>query len=331
MRKVICVLLSALVFQGIMPAFGKDEAKTEKAPAKLTIAVIPKGTTHSFWKSVHAGAAKAATELGLEIVWQGPTKEDDRNMQIQVVQNFISRKADAIVLAPLDDRALVTPVKTAVERGIKVVIIDSDLNSDVYSSFVATDNFKGGRLCAKRLAEVLGGKGKVIMLRYMEGSASTSNREKGFLDGMKEYGPNIELVSTNQYAGATMGEAFQVAQNLLNQFQNVDGVFCPNESSTQGMLRALQTAGKAGKIKFVGFDTNEALLDALKKGEVNGLALQNPFKMGYLGVKTAFEAIKGGKVEKRVDTGVEMLTKDNLDKPEMQELVKPDLAKWLKE
>jgi ribose transport system substrate-binding protein len=331
MRKAVMYLLVAAAVLAGTIAWAVDEKKPEKAPAKLTIAVVPKGTTHSFWKSIHAGAVKAATELGVEIVWQGPTKEDDRNMQIQVVQNFISRKADAIVLAPLDDRALVMPVKAAVDRGIKVVIIDSDLNSDQYSSFVATDNVKGGKLCAKRLCELLGNKGKVIMLRYMEGSASTSNREKGFLEGMKEYGAGIEIVSMNQYAGATMGEAFQVSQNLLNQFQNVDGIFCPNESSTQGMLRALQTSGKAGKIKFVGFDCNEAMLDALKKGEIGGLALQNPFKMGYLGVKTAVDVLKGGKVEKRIDTGIEMVTKDNLDKPEIQELVKPDLAKWLKE
>jgi ribose transport system substrate-binding protein len=331
MKKIVTLSIVSLVLVACVSVLAKDEGKAVKTAAKPVIAVIPKGTTHSFWKSVHAGAVKAGSELGVEIIWQGPQKEDDRNMQIQVVQNFISRKADAIVLAPLDDRALVAPVKLAVDRGIKVVIIDSDLNSDTYSSFVATDNVQGGKLCAKRLAEVLNGKGKVIMLRYMEGSASTSNREKGFLEGMKEFGPNIELVSTTQYAGATMGEAFQVGQNLLNKFQNVDGIFCPNESSTQGMLRALQTSGKAGKIKFVGFDCNEALLDALKKDEVHGLAQQNPFKMGYLGVKTAVDAIKGQKVEKRIDTGVEMLTKDNLDKPEMQELVKPDLAKWLKE
>jgi ribose transport system substrate-binding protein len=252
-------------------------------------------------------------------------------MQIQVVQNFVSRGVDAIVLAPLDDRALAPSVGAAVKRKIPVVIIDSDLQSSDFSSFVATDNSLGGKLCAKRLSELLGGKGKVIMLRYAEGSASTLAREAGFLEGMKEHGPGIELISTNQYAGATMERAFQASQNLLNRFGQVDGVFASNESATQGMLRALQTAGKAGKIKFVGFDSNPTLLAALDKGEIQGLAVQNPFRMGYEGVKTAMAVLKKQPYEKRVDTGVTLVTQDNVKSSEVKELLNPDLKKWLGE
>jgi ribose transport system substrate-binding protein len=266
---------------------GEKQQAATQAENGLTVAVIPKGTTHVFWKSIHAGAVKAADELGVDVIWQGPQKEDDRKMQIEVVQNFVSRGADAIVLAPLDDVALVNPVRTAVQRGIEVVIIDSDLQSDDYSSFVATDNYEGGKLAAKRLTEVMGGKGQALMLRYAEGSASTMKREQGFLDGMKEYGPEIELLSTNQYGGVTAESAFQASQNLLTRFDDVDGIFCPNESTTFGMLRALQTAGKAGSIAFVGFDSSEPLVTALKEGQINGLTLQNPFRMGYLGVVTA--------------------------------------------
>ncbi len=294
---------------------------------KYTIAVIPKGTTHIFWKAVHAGAEKAGREFGGKVIWQGPLREDDRNNQIQVVQNFISRRADAIVLAPLDSRALVRPVRNAVRRKIKVVIIDSALKWEGYVSFVATDNFKGGELCAKRLAKVMGGKGSALMMRYMEGSASTMQREKGFLAGMKKYGPGIKLVSTDQYGGATAGLAFKRAQSLLNKYGGIDGVYCPNESTTFGMLRALQTAGKAGKVKFVGFDSSDALIKALKKGEINGLALQDPFKMGYMGVKTAIEALQGKKVKKRIDTGVVLVTPENIDKPKIKLLLSPPRAK----
>lgn len=310
-------------------AAGSEAGNNESGNKKLRIAVIPKGSTHSYWKAIHAGAAKAAQEKGVEILWQGPQKEDDRQLQIQVVQNFVSRGVDAIVLAPLDDRSLVTPVNAAVKRNIPVVIIDSDLQSDAFSSFVATDNKMGGRLCAKRLSELLGGKGKVIMLRYSEGSASTAQREEGFLEGIKEYGPNIELISTNQYAGATMERAFQASQNLLNRFTQVDGVYCPNESSTQGMLRALQTSGKAKKVKFVGFDSNEALIAGIKNGEIHGLALQNPFKMGYEGVLTAVAVVNKEPYEKKIDTGVVLATNENITNSEIQELLNPDLAKWL--
>jgi ribose transport system substrate-binding protein len=298
---------------------------------KTVIAVIPKGTTHIFWKSVHAGAVKASQESGVEIIWQGPQKEDDRQMQIEVVQNFISRGVQAIVLAPLDDAALVRPVEAAIKRKIPVVIIDSDLKSDQYASFVATDNYQGGKIAAKRLAELMAGKGNALMMRYNEGSASTANRERGFLDGMKEFAPDAVLVSTDQYGGVTAASAMQTAQNLLNKYQRLDGVFCPNESTTFGMLRALQTAGKAGKVKFVGFDTSEPLVNALKAGEIQGLVAQNPFHMGYLGVKTAIDAIKGAHVEKRIDTGVQLITPDNLAQPAIQELLTPDLAKYLGE
>jgi len=306
-----------------------DTAGATSTEKRLQIAVIPKGTTHSFWKSIHAGAIKASRETGAEIIWQGPQKEDDRQLQIQVVQNFVSRQVDGIVLAPLDDHALVNPVKAALKRDIKVVIIDSGLRTEGFSSFVATDNYVGGRLCAQRLSEVMGGKGKVIMLRCMEGSASTDKREQGFLDEIAESAPEIELVSTNQYAGATMEKAFQAAQNLLIRFPDVDGIYCPNESSTQGMLRALQTAGKAGKVKFVGFDSNETLVTALAAGEIHGLALQSPFQMGYLGVKTAVSAINGEAVEGRVDTGCVMVTSDNMNDADIKDVLSPDLSRWL--
>ncbi len=296
----------------------------------MQIAVIPKGTTHVFWRSIHAGAAKAAQELGVNIIWQGPQKEDDRQMQIQVVQNFVSRGVDGIVLAPLDDRSLVPPVQSAVNRNIPVVIIDSDLNSDIYKSFIATDNYEGGKLSAQRLAEVLGSKGKVIMLRYAEGSASTTKREQGFMDTIKEY-PDIEVVSSNQYAGATMEKAFQASQNLLNRFPQVNGIFCPNESATSGMLRALQTAGKTGQIKLIGFDTSETLLQALSKGEIQGLAVQDPFQMGYLGVQTVYHVINNEPFEKQIDTGVTMVTAENLSEPAVAQLVNPELDKWLDE
>lgn len=307
-----------------------EAAPALEPTARLKIAVIPKGTTHVFWKSIHAGALKAGQELGAEVIWQGPQKEDDRKLQIEVVESFISRQVDAIVLAPLDDVALVNPVKTAMARGIKVIIIDSGLAAEDYVAFAATDNLLGGKLAAKRLAEVMGGKGKALMLRYAEGSASTMQREQGFLDGIKEAAPGIELVSTNQYGGVTAESAFQASQNLLTKFGDVTGIFCPNESTTFGMLRALQTAGKAGKVHFVGFDASEPLVNALRQREIAGLTVQDPFRMGETGVRVAVAAVRGHAVEKRIDTGVVMVTPETMDQPEVRALLSPDLDRWLK-
>jgi ribose transport system substrate-binding protein len=212
---------------------------------KWRVMVIPKGTTHVFWKTIHAGALKAAAQLGnVEVVWQGPQKEDERSQQIQLVQNAIASGVDGIVLAPLDSKALVNPVEEAIDKGIPVVIIDSGLDSSKIVSYVATDNYHGGVLAARRLGELLKGQGKIILLRYMIGSASTEEREKGFTDTMSKEFPKIAYLSDTEYAGATSDTAQQKGQSLATRYRGqVDGIFCPNESSTFGMLRALEGAG----------------------------------------------------------------------------------------
>lgn len=322
MTRLLRLSLAAILAAGCGP--GND-------PARITLAVIPKGTTHEFWKSVHAGALQASKELGVEIVWKGPLQENDRAGQIAEVENFINRGVAGICLAPLDDTALRKPVSTAMGRKIPVVIFDSGLKSEDYVSYVATDNHKGGTLAGEHLAKLLGGKGKVALLRYMEGSASTDERERGFLDAVKKH-PGIEVASQNQYAGATSDTAQKASENLLNALRGpegglvIDGIFCPNESSAFGMLRALQGAKLAGRVKFVGFDSSEKIVAALKAGELHGTVLQNPVKMGYLAVKTMVEHLKGQKVERRIDTGAVLVSPENMEQPEMKALLHPEQA-----
>jgi ribose transport system substrate-binding protein len=328
MSKSLSILLAGLVMLAFSGCGKKIEATS--TPARITIAVIPKGTTHEFWKSVHAGAAKAAKELDVDIIWKGALKEDNREAQISVVEDFISRRVSGIVLAPLDDTALCAPVASAVRNGIPVIIFDSDLKSQEIISFVATDNYLGGKLAGKRLAELLVGKGRVAMLRYQEGSASTMRREQGFLDVMKEY-PGITIVSANQYGGPTTETAYQASENMLAPLKTpqggltIQGIFCPNESTTFGMLRALQDESLAGKIRYVGFDSSAKLVEALRLGHIDSLVLQNPMRMGYLGVKTMVDHLRSQTVEKRIDTGATLATKENVDQPEMKELLEPKL------
>jgi ribose transport system substrate-binding protein len=307
------------------------------ASKAYTVAVIPKGTTHEFWKSINAGAVKAERELtaqglNVRVIWKGPLREDDRDQQIQVVENFMTRRVSGIVLAPLDSQALAKPVANAVQAKIPVVIIDSDLKSDKYVSFVATDNYKGGVLAAEHLGKLLNGKGNVILLRYAVGSASTEAREAGFLDTLKNKFPDLKLISSDQYAGATRETAYQASQNLLNRFgREVDGVFCPNEPSTIAMTKALRDIGKAGgKVKMIGFDAGSQSVADMKNGDVQGLVVQNPVKMGYLGVLTMVKYLQGEKVEKRIDTGVELVTPENMAQPEIAELIHPPLDTYLK-
>jgi ribose transport system substrate-binding protein len=339
MKSWICACVIAVFLWGCerQPAAGTSQPASQSAlpvtptGSRLRIAVIPKGTTHDFWKSVHAGAVKAARELGnVDLIFRGPEKEDDREQQVSLVQNFISSQVSAIVLAPLDDQALLPAVRQATAAKIPVVIIDSGLAGTVgqdFVSFAATDNYKGGQLAGQRLAEVVG-KGRVLLLRYQEGSASTVERERGFVDAVAK-APGITLVDPKRYAGPTRATAQEASENLLTADSDVQGVFCPNESSTFGMLLALRSRGLTGKIHFVGFDASPGLVEALRKGELDGLVVQNPMKMGYTGVKTAVDYLNGKKVEPLQDTGVVLVTKETMDQPQYKDLLSPDLSKYL--
>lgn len=301
---------------------------------RLRIAVIPKGTTHEFWKSVHAGAVKAAREADVDIVWKGPLKEDDLKQQIDVVSTFVAQGVNGIVLAPLNDAALRAPVRAAKDAKIPTVIFDSDLQGDDHVSFVATDNVAAGKIAGDEMVRLLGGKGNVVVLRYQEGSASTANREKGFLDAVKT-SADIKVGSENQYGGATTESAFQKGENLLltqkAESGGVAGVFTPNESTTLGMLLAMDKTHTTKKMKFIGFDASDKLVAALSAGDIDGLVVQNPFNMGYLAVKTMAAHLRGTPAPKRIDTGARWVTKANLEDPSVKEAIHPDLAKWLDE
>lgn len=334
MRRLLPLLLAALpttpLSAALLAAALLPSCSGGADADRLTIAVIPKGTSHEYWKSVHAGAAKAAAELDVDILWKGPAEENNREGQIAVLEDAIVRGVDAIAFAPMDDTALVPVARDAAGQGIPVVVFDSALAWDGQAAYVATDNLAGGRLGGERLAELLGGQGKVVMLRYLEGSASTTERERGFLEAIAAH-PGIEVMSSNQYGGAFSESCMQAAENLLNNFPEVDGVFCPAEPATFGMLRALQDAGRAGEVKFVGFDATDKLVDAVRAGELHALVLQDPFRMGELAVQQAVQAARGGAAGGGavIDTGVRVLDAANLDTPEMQELLHVDFARWL--
>jgi ribose transport system substrate-binding protein len=311
-----------------------SRTRTSTDPAALTIAVIPKGTSHAFWQSIHAGAAKAGKELGVTIVWRGPLREDERESQISEVERFVTSGVSGLVLAPLDEVALAQPVADARRNNIPVVVIDSGLKGHDYVSFVATDNRLAGRLAGEQLATLLHDKGRVVLLRYAEGSDSTLQREAGFLEAIQSR-PGLQIVSANQYGGADVEGAYKKSEALLSGLKradgrlDVDGIFTPNESTTLAMMRVLVDNGWSGTVKFIGFDASESLLTGMRDGHLDAVVVQDPVKMGYLGVKTVVSHIRGEKVEPRIDTGVRLVSREHMDDPDVQELLHPDLKRWL--
>ncbi len=313
---------------GLALAVSACKQKTDKEKVgkdgkrKLTIAVIPKGETHVFWQTVKGGALRAGEEMNVTVKWKGPRTENDRAEQIQVVNGFIDQKVDGICLAPLDYKALLGPVKAANASKIPVVIFYSALDGKAgtdFVSFVATDNKQGGTLGGEALIKILGGKrGKVAMLRYNPGSASTANREAGFLAAIEG---KMDVILKDQYAGETVGKAKTSALNLIDTIKKADAIFTPNESSTYGMLLALRSEGLAGKITFIGFDASKPLVEALANGEINALILQDPEKMGYLAVKTMAQYLNKETLDTYIDTGVRVVTKENMNDPEIKKLL----------
>ncbi|MCD0458522.1 ABC transporter substrate-binding protein [Roseiconus lacunae] len=320
--KLILATLT-IVVAGCSPKAGSDNAD-----AVRRIAVIPKGTSHEFWKSVHFGAEKAADEIGdVEVIWKGPVVESDTGSQIEVVKDMITRGVDGIVLAPNQKGGLVDAVEEAIGEGIPVVIFDSGLDEGpAIVSYVATDNFKGGQMAADAMAKALGEEGDVILLRYLAGSESTEQRENGFLDGLSKY-PDINVLSSDQYGGDTATSAKEKADQLLQLYgDEVDGVFSVCEPNANGTLEAIKNAGLQGKVKFIAFDPSDALIEGMREGNVHGIVLQDPIQMGYQSVMSLIGSLEGKSAEAFQSTGEYLATPDNMDEEEMKKLLKPQIV-----
>jgi ribose transport system substrate-binding protein len=322
------LLAAAVCLLAAIGCGGEAPSSTAGSAAQTyRIAVIPKGTTHEFWKSVHAGAAQAAKELGnVEVIWKGPLQESDREGQISLVQDFVTKRVDGIVLAPLDSQALVAAVRSAKAEGIPTVIFDSALADETdIVSYVATDNNRCGQLAAQTMGKLLNGRGRVILLRYSSGSESTEQRERGFLDALAKEFPDVEILSSNQYSGTSFEDALSKSQQLLLKFgDQVDGIFTVCEPNSTGMLGALLGHEElAGKVKFIAFDPNSRLIQAMADGKVYGIVLQDPVKMGYLGVKAIVDHLRGKPVEKRISTGEFIATPENMREADMANLLTP--------
>lgn len=315
---VVVLLLVAVGFVvgGVVLRGGGDGGESRR------IAVIPKGTTHDFWNAVRAGAeAAAGAEEGVDVFWVGPDREGDRERQIQLVEDAIVQRVAGIVLAPSDAKALVPVVERASAAKIPVVIIDSDIDTDQRVAFVATDNHRGGAIAARRMGKVLGGRGRVAVIKYMAGSASTTARENGFMETIREEFPEIELVE-DRYGMDTVESALNAAEDVLTRHSELDGMFACNESTARGALRALESQGRVESVTLIGFDSSEPLLDGLRNGHIDSLVVQNPYRMGFEGVRAVVAHLAEREVESRIDTGAELVTSENLESPEIQQILR---------
>ncbi len=312
MKKLLLILVALAFIAGMVSA--------------QEIAVIVKTGNSGFWQNVQTGAADALKELKakspkLSVTFLGPQSESNITEEINIVESAIDRGVKAIVLAPSDPNALIPAVKDAKAAGIPVVIIDSLLNGDPsnYVSFLATNNDAAGRACAKELiarvkAATGGDSGNIAVMSYVAGVGSEIGRVGGFKDYIAK-NSHLNIVTT-QYSNADMPTALNQTTNVLSSNPDLVGIFGANEPTAIGMGRAIAQAGLAGKIMAIGFDGAAALQGFIKDGTLQAIAVQSSYNLGYLGVKTAFDASSLGgkqKVAATVDTGFLIVTKDNID------------------
>jgi ribose transport system substrate-binding protein len=315
--KSLCLLLFLLLW---LTACHRSKQKV--------IAVVPKGQGHIFWQTVHAGANAAGEKFGVKVLWNGPASEIEISKQINILEDFINRRVDGIVVAPSDQKALVPVIESAVRKGIPVTIFDSGAETESYVSFVSTDNYLGGVKAAHRMAEILNKKGNVAIVGVMPGSASTTQRENGFKETLAKDYPQLKIVAF-QYGMSDRARSLAVSEDILTANPNLDGIFGPNESSSIGAAQAVKGRSLTGKVKIVGFDSSPSLTVDLQEGVIDSLIVQNPFAMGFDGVKTICEKLDGKNPQRRIDTGVTVVTKSSLSDPKIQELIKPSLEKYL--
>jgi len=297
---------------------------------KLIIGVVPKGQAHIFWQTVHAGAVAAAREGGAEVRWNGPAVETEFSRQVQIVDSMINGRVSAIVLAPTDRVALVSVVERAAREKIPVTIFDSAIDTENYVSFVATNNYAAGQLAARRIGQILNGRGTVAILMNMPGSASTQEREKGFEDALSQEFPQIQIAA-RQFGMSDRAKSMAVAEDLLTAHPGLNGLFASNEPGSVGGAQALKSRKLTDKIKLVGFDSSPTLVDDLRAGAIDSLVVQDPFQIGYTAVKTALEKLRGQTPPRKIDTPARLIAIGDLDKPEVKQLLNPDLDRYLKQ
>jgi ribose transport system substrate-binding protein len=289
---------------------------------KKVIAVIPKGTSHLFWVSVQTGAQAAGKEFGVEIVWNGPAQETEYSRQIQILDSMVARHVDGIVVAANERKALVGSIDRAAAAGIPLTVFDSAVDTTNYLSYVATDNVEGGRLGARTLGNLLAGRGKVAMIMHAPGSASTMDRENGFNEVMAKEFPNIQVVAS-QFGMSDRAKAMAASENILTAHPDLDGIFASSEPSSVGAALAIKSRGLSGKVKLVAFDSSDGMIEDLKGGTINAMVVQDPFKMGFEAVRTVVDKLNGKTPPKRVDLAARVIRKEDLEKPEIKQLLSP--------
>ncbi|MGE5614583.1 MAG: substrate-binding domain-containing protein [Bacillota bacterium] len=321
MKLVIRLAAAFMVLLLTLSASGCLSTKLIDEESKKRIKVIVKNKNTDFWKVVRMGTEAAGTEFGVDVDFDGPTDEGDIEAQISIIERTVIEKYDALVLAACDYNEIVPAAEKAIDAGIPVVVIDSALNSKKIKCFIGTDNVDAGRKAGEKLIEILGNKCKIAIMSFVKGTGSSVSREEGLYSVLKE-NPGIEVIS-KEYCMSDEALAESLAMKILEENGSIDAFVCLNAQGTIGVARAIKSMDLGGKVKIIGFDSTPEEISFIEKGIIQATVVQNPFGMGYLGIKIAVGVLNGKEVEEYVNTGSTVIDKDNMFLPENQKLVFP--------
>ena len=277
---------------------------------------------------MQAGALAAGQDLKVDVLWNGPPSETDYNRQVQIVDSMIARQVDGLAVAAQDRTTLNASLDRAAAARIPVVVFDSGVDSTNYLTYLATNNYQGGQMAARKLAALVNGKGKVAMIMHAPGSKSTMDRESGFEDVMRQEFPGVALAA-RQYSLSERSKAMAAVENFLTAQPDLAGMFASAEPGSVGGALALKARGAEGKVRYVAFDASEDLVEDLRDGTIDALVAQDPFRMGYQAVKTLVDKLHGTDPAKMIDLSARVVTKGDLEKPEIKALLFPNVKKYL--
>lgn len=336
-KKLLVLGLSVAMAMGVMTGCStdkpapKDEQKTEKkveekneekteGEAEIVIPVVSKGFQHQFWQAVKMGAEQAAEELGVSITFEGPETEDQIDKQLEMLQAALAKNPQAICLAALDSKAATPYLEQADAAGIPVIGFDSGVDSTIVKTTCATDNYAAAAAAAHKMAELIGGEGKVGLVVHGQTSQSAKDRRDGFMDTMKNEYPNITVLEP-QYGDGDHAKSTEAAKAIITANPDVKGIYGANEGSAAGVINAVKELNQVGKITIVGFDSGKIMIDAINSGVAAGSITQDPVGIGYKAVEAAYKAYKGEENPEFIDTGFKWFDKTNIDTPEIQAVI----------
>jgi len=326
-----CAVCAAVLVSGCsavsVPGSGASGGSKVKATGTLTLAVVPKAVGFDFWDSVRKGAQCAASTMtDVKVQWDGVTAETDVTGQVNLLQNFLTRQVDGLIYAATDAKVLTQVSQDALSRNVPVINIDSGTNPQPSNVPVfATDNVAAARKAADLLADALGpGEHKVAFIPFQPGTVTNDQRTKGFKEGLAKH-PNLTLVA-EQSSNSDPNTALSVTENILTANPTLDGIFAANEPGVVGATNALNQAGKAGKIKLIGWDASPDEVKGVKSGAITALVVQNPFRMGFDSVNAMVKTVRTGQLAASEDTGVTFVTQRNINDPAVQAILQPSCA-----